>query len=191
MACLFWSPSPSWGIPCSLEGPFPPQLVLLQMLPIMRTSFALLAGASLKSPLLAGPQAFDAVFTHSELRRALSHCVHSAAGLDGLPHSLFKVNSFRGAPSRPCGNAVSSSLSSKPRTLPRRRTTGPFLWLRAVPRCSKHMVLSRIGPHICPQLDESQGGCRWSADCLLGSPSLPSLTFRRHSTRHGWKGSSF
>ena len=27
---------------------------------------------------------FDALFTHSELRRALSHCIDSAVGLDGL-----------------------------------------------------------------------------------------------------------
>ena len=59
---------------------------------MMRTSFASLAGASLKSPLLAGRKAsFDALCTHAELRRALSYCIDSAVGLDGLPYSL-KVN---------------------------------------------------------------------------------------------------
>ena len=43
MAC-FQPPTPSGRIPCSLEGPFSPQLVLPLMLPMMRTSFALLAG---------------------------------------------------------------------------------------------------------------------------------------------------
>ena len=47
------------------------------------------------------------------------------------------------------------------------------------------MVLSRIGPQFCPQLDESQGGFKWG----LPTPSLPSLIFR--TTRHGWKACWF
>ena len=37
------------------------------------------------------PGIFDAPFSHSELRGALSHCVDSAVCLDGLPYLLFKV----------------------------------------------------------------------------------------------------
>ena len=41
--------------------------------------------------LLPVPGVFDSPFTTSKLRCALSRCVESAVGLDGLPHSLFKV----------------------------------------------------------------------------------------------------
>ena len=40
--------------------------------------------------LLPVPRFFDSPFTTSELRCALSRCVESAVGLDGLPCSLFK-----------------------------------------------------------------------------------------------------
>ena len=46
-----------WRNPSLIGGTISPQLVLPLMLPMMRTSFTLLAGASLKSPLLAGLQA--------------------------------------------------------------------------------------------------------------------------------------
>ena len=38
------------------------------------------------------PRLFDAPFSSSELRHALTQCVDSAVGLDGLPYSLFKAN---------------------------------------------------------------------------------------------------
>ena len=38
------------------------------------------------------PGLFDASFSSSELRHALTQCVDSAVGLDGLPYSLFKAN---------------------------------------------------------------------------------------------------
>ena len=37
------------------------------------------------------PGVVDSPFTTSELRRALSRCVESEVGRDGLPHSFFKV----------------------------------------------------------------------------------------------------
>ena len=126
---------------------------------------------------------FDALFTHSELPRALSHCIDSAVGLDGLPYSLFKVNfpwwqdailNFH--------NLVFSwsavpTLWKRSVIVPVFKTVDPSQATNCRPislasccfKVLEHMVLSRIGRHICPQLDESQGGFRWGADCLVGS----------------------
>ena len=126
---------------------------------------------------------FDALFTHSALRRALSHCIDSAVGLDGLPYSLFKVNFPWWQDAILNFYNLVFSWSAVP-TLWKRSVIVP-VFKRGDPSqatnyrpislascCFKvleHMVLSRIGPHICPQLDESQGGFRWGADCLVGS----------------------
>ena len=42
------------------------------------------------SPMIPG--LFDALFSSSEFRHALTQCVDSGVGLDGLPYSLFKAN---------------------------------------------------------------------------------------------------
>ena len=44
----------------------------------------------LSSPII--PALFDAPFSSSELRHALTQCADSAVGLDGLPYHLFKAN---------------------------------------------------------------------------------------------------
>ena len=65
---------------------------------------------------------------------------------------------------------MSSSLSSK-RGDPSQMNYRPIS-LALLFQSARTHVLSRIGSHICPQLDESQGGFRWGADCLVVRLSL-------------------
>ena len=111
---------------------------------------------------------FDALFTHSELRRAHSHCIDSAVGLDSLPYSLFKVNFPWWQDAILNFFNLVFSWSAVP-TLWKRSVIVP-VFKRGDPsqatnyrpislascffKVLEHMVLSRIGPHICPQLDE-------------------------------------
>ena len=108
----------------------------------------------------------------------------SIVGIDGLPYSLSKPKKILVA-----GGSHSS--------LWKHRVVVPLFerWNPSVPATSivqsrllfkllEHLVHTRTGLHVCPQLEESQGGFRWCADALVGSfvpvlsPRAPSHTFR-------------
>ena len=168
---------PSGGIPRSLEGQFSHSW----WLPHASCAEDFLFGRRLAeiSSSCRSAGIFDALFTRSELRRALSHCVDSATSLGGMTQSSTSATqSFRGAPSRPCENAVSSSLSSKGFT--RRRTIGPFLWFRAVSRCSntwcspafaRSLMNPKVGSGVAPTV--------WWVRLSLSSLLVPLLSHFR------------
>ena len=129
------------------------------------------------------PGLFDASFSSSESRHALTQCVDSAVGLDGLTYSLFKANfpwwqeAILSFLNLTLAWGVVPSLWKHSIVVPvfkRGDPSDPHNY-RPISLAScffkllEHLVHSRISPHISPQLDESQGGFRWGADLLVGS----------------------
>ena len=142
----------------------------------------------------AYPAPFDASFSPPELRHALAQCVDSAVGLDGLPYSLFKTNfrwwqeavlSFLNlslfwgvVPSHWKHSIVVPVFKRGDPSVP--HNYRPISLASCFFKLLERLILSRISPHISPQLDEPQGGFRWGADLLVGS--LVSLLSSRPSS---------
>ena len=126
---------------------------------------------------------FDAPFTPSELRRALTLCFDSAVGIDGLPYSVFKTNlpwwqsavhhffnlvlSWGVVPTPWKRSIVVPVFQRGDPSLP--TNFRPISLASCCFKIFEHLVHARIGPHISSQLDDCQGGFRWGADSLVGS----------------------
>ena len=110
---------------------------------------------TVRSVCAQGSGLFDAPFSASEVRHALTLCSDSAVGLDGLPYSLLKLNFpwWQDALLAFFNLVFSWSVV-------------PTVWKRSI---IVPVFKTRIAPHIIPQLDESQSGFRWGADVLVGS----------------------
>ena len=141
---------------------------------------------TVRSVFAEGSWLFDAPFSASEVRHALTLCSDSAAGLDGLPYSLPNallaffnlVFSWSVVPTVWKRSIIVPVFKRGDPTLP--NNYRPISLASCFFKVLEHLVHSRIAPHIVLQLDKSQDGFRWSADVLVGS--LVSILSARSSS---------
>ena len=149
---------------------------------------------TVRSVCAQGSGLFDAPFSASEVRHALTFCSDSTVGLDGLPHSLLKLNfpwwqdallaffnlvfSWSVVPTVWKRSIIVPVFKRGDPTLP--NNYRPISLASCFFKILEHLVHSRIAPHIIPQLDDSQSGFCWGADVLVGS--LVSILSARSSS---------
>ena len=163
--------------------------------------------------------AYDAPFSESEHSRALGKCHDSAPGLDGLRYSTFPQHLpwWRAHASRflqslvelECGAISLEAQSGSPIFKDGGDPADPDRYRPiSLASCAfkvfERLIHGRIAPHICNQLDDSQGGGSDGAQMVpyMGSSMRSgsattrihfalSLTLGRLSTRHGLRQPSF
>ena len=157
---------------------------------------------------------FDAPFSASELRHALTLCVDSAVGLDGLPYSIFKPNypwwqhailtflnlvfSWGVVPSLWKRSIVVPIFKRGDPSLPHNYrpislASCFFKNARALGPLSQKLLslcLNWMNPNVVSAGVLMFWSTPWSPSCFLVLPTRSSLlsTSREHWTRHGLRG---